>query len=528
MPDTEIIDLPDLLGQLKDIVSAEDLLLDEESRVFFSQDVYEKVDPVLAVVKARTTEQVAEVVGACTAMGTAVIPRGGGMSYTSGYIPVEKDSVMLDMSAMNEILEINTEDMYVTVQAGVTWKQLSEALQDTGLRTPFWGTLSGLHATVGGGASQNCAFWGSGRYGAGADSIVGLEVVLANGTVITTGAGAQVNSQPHFRHFGPDLTGLFCGDTGAFGFKTKVTLKLIPARQERRFISFEFENYETMLASMSAIARSQRSMECFAFDPYLQSQRLKRESLAKDLKQLKGVMKSSGSLVGALKDGAKVALAGRGFMKGVKFSAHCSIEEHTAAAAEAALQAVRELGVSNGGKEIENSLPKINRANPFMPVNSMIGPNGERWAPIHALVSHSKCQQVYSDIEALFERHAEVMEKFSINHGALVATVDTNMVIIEPVLYWEDEITEIHQHYVEDSVLNNIKGYEQNLAAREFVDQLKVELTDLFREAGTVHFQIGKAYQYLEGIAPANQKLIAAIKNILDPERRVNPGSLGL
>ncbi len=528
MADTEIIELPNLINKLEDIVATEDLLLDEKSRVFYSQDVFEKVDPVLAVVRPRTTDQVSRVVKACTAMGAAVIPRGGGMSYTSGYIPVEQDSVMLDMSAMNAIVEINTEDMFVTAESGVTWKQLSEALEDTGLRTPFWGTLSGIHATVGGGASQNGAFWGSGRYGAIVDSIVGLELVLADGTVLNTGAGAQVNSQPHFRHFGPDLTGLFCGDTGAFGFKTKVTLKLIPAREERRYISFEFEEYETLLAAMSAIARSQRTMECFAFDPFLQSQRMKRESIAKDLKQLKGVMKSSGSLMGALKDGAKVALAGRGFLKGVKYSAHCSLEEHTAGAAEASLDVVRELGIKHGGKEIENSLPKINRANPFMPVNSMIGPEGERWAPIHALVSHSKCKQVYADIQALFERHEEAMQKHTMNHGALIATVDTNMVIIEPVLYWEDAITEIHEHYVEDSVIKNIKGFDENLEAREFASQLKEELSILFKEAGTVHFQIGKAYPYMEGIAPANREIISAIKDVLDPQRRVNPGSLGL
>ena len=528
MADTEVIEMPNLINKLADLVSTEDLLLDDESRIFYSQDVFEKVDPVMAVVRPRTTEQVSKVVAACTSMGAAVIPRGGGMSYTSGYIPVEKDSVMLDMSAMNDIVEINTEDMYVTAESGVTWKQLSEALADTGLRTPFWGTLSGIHATVGGGASQNCAFWGSGRYGAGADSIVGLEVVLADGTVMNTGSAAQVNTQPHFRHFGPDLTGLFCGDTGAFGFKTKVTLKLIPAREERRYISFEFEDYETLLAAMSAISRSQRTMECFAFDPFLQSQRMKRESIAKDLKQLKGVMKSSGSVLGALKDGAKVAMAGRGFLKGVKYSAHCSLEEHTAAAAEAALEVVRELGIKHGGKEIENSLPKINRANPFMPVNSMIGPEGERWAPIHALVSHSKCKQVYADIQALFKRHEDAMQKHTINHGALIATVDTNMVIIEPVLYWEDTITEIHRHYVEDSVIKNIKVYDDNPEAHAFASQLKQELSELFMAAGTVHFQIGKAYPYQEGIAPANREIITAIKNMVDPQGRVNPGSLGL
>jgi len=303
--------------------------------------------------------------------------------------------------------------------------------------------------------------------------------------VLKTGAAAQTNSDPFFRHYGPDLTGLFCGDTGAFGFKTKVTLKLIPARAERRFISFEFDDHTSTVKAMSAIGRSQRVMECFAFDPYLQSQRLQRESLAKDFEQLKGVMKSSGSVLGALKDGAKVALSGRGFMKGVKFSVHCSIEEHSAAGADAALEAVRALGIEAGGREIENSLPKINRANPFMPVNSMIGPQGERWAPVHALVSHSKAQMLYDQTIALFERHATTMEGYNMNYGALLATVDTNMMIFEPVLYWEDALTEIHQHYVEDSVLNNISGFEENLEARDFAEKLKDEVCTLFREAGT-------------------------------------------
>ena len=73
--------------------------------------------------------------------------------------------------------------MYVTAQAGCTWKALAEALEGSGYRTPYWGTLSGIHATVGGGASQNSIFWGSGRYGTAADSIIGLEVILADGSV---------------------------------------------------------------------------------------------------------------------------------------------------------------------------------------------------------------------------------------------------------------------------------------------------------------------------------------------------------
>lgn len=517
-----------MLQQLSEALGDEYVLTDADTLALFSQDVYEIGPTAAAVIRPDSTKEVARAVAITVGAGKAVVARGGGMSYTGAYIAAEPGSVLVDLSRMNHILEINQQDMYVTAQAGVTWKQLHDALEPLGLRTPFWGTLSGIHATVGGGASQNCAFWGSGRFGAGVDSIIGLEVVLANGEVLNTGAGGQRNSQPFFRHFGPDLTGLFCGDTGALGVKTAVTLKLMPAYSERRYLSFEFDDYPTMLNTMSAIARSGRATEVFGFDPYLQSQRLQRESIAKDLQQLKGVMQSSGSVLKGLKEGAKVALAGRRYMKNVRYSAHVSLEEHSTAAADESRDHIRHVAIQHGAKEIENSLPKINRANPFMPVNSMIGPLGERWAPVHGLVAHSKLESTFAAVQALFESESENMEKHNVQHGALIATVDTNMVIVEPVLYWHDALTEIHRHYVDDAVLSHIEGFEENLAARDYVAGLRRKLTSLFREQGAVHFQIGKAYQYLEGIEAPNVQLIKAIKQVVDPDNRINPGSLGL
>ena len=150
----------------------------------------------MAVVRPRTTEELAEVVGAVTKAGHPIIARGGGMSYTSGIVPRESGTVIVDTGAMDEVLEINTEDMYVTVQAGCTWQALSEALVGTGYRTPYWGTLSGLHATVGGGMSQNAIFWGSGRYGTAADSVLSLEVVLADGSVANIQGSTRFDNVP--------------------------------------------------------------------------------------------------------------------------------------------------------------------------------------------------------------------------------------------------------------------------------------------------------------------------------------------
>ena len=245
---------------------------------YFAQDVFTRDTPAGVVVAPGDTEQLAAVVAEAVRAGRAVVPRGGGMSYTSGYVPSEAQSVLLDMRRMNRVLEINRADMYVRVEAGITWQALHEALQEQGLKTPYWGTLSGRYATVGGSLSQNSIFWGSGRHGSAADAVLSMEVVLADGSLLNTGSAAQKNARPFFRHFGPDLTGLFTGDGGALGVKATITLKLLPQAAEHGFGSFAFEGYADMCAAMSEIARRDLVTECFGFDPYLQRQRMKRES----------------------------------------------------------------------------------------------------------------------------------------------------------------------------------------------------------------------------------------------------------
>lgn len=185
-----------LLDELTTMLGSEFVLLDDFNCSLFAQDVYTKGKPALAVVQPGDTSELARVVAAVTAAGHAVIARGGGMSYTSGYVPSETGSVMVDTRRLDKILDINADDMYVTVQAGCTWKSLHEALRGTGLRTPYWGTLSGIHATVGGGISQNSIFWGSARHGTAADSVLSLDVVLADGSIVSTGANAQSEGSP--------------------------------------------------------------------------------------------------------------------------------------------------------------------------------------------------------------------------------------------------------------------------------------------------------------------------------------------
>lgn len=516
------------LGVLERELGSEVVRCDRELRVLYSQDVLGKGAVAQAVLSPGNTEELARCVKVAVKAGVALLPRGGGMSYTSGYVPQHDNSVIVDLGRMNRILEVNAEDMYVTVEAGCTWQALYEALKDTGLRTPFWGTLSGRFATVGGGLSQNSIFWGTGQFGPAADSVVSMDVVLADGSVLKTGSAAHVNANAFHRHYGPDLTGVFVGDTGALGFKATVTLRLIPQRQARDGLSFAADDADSLIAFASDVSRAQIASEVFGFDPYLQSQRLKRESLAADVKALAGVMKSAGGIGKALKKGARVAVAGRGYMKDVKFSLHVLVEESCEAAVKHNMAAARELAKKHGLRELENSIPTILRANPFGPVNNMIGPSGERWVPVHGVIPHSRVQAVYDGIEAVFEEHRALLEQFEIGTGYLFATVGANAFVLEPVFFWPDELNEWHREAVEDDHLQRIKGFPANEAARNAVLRLRKALCEVFVSHGAVHMQIARAYPYGEVLDENAWSLVKSLKAKLDPTGCINPGALGL
>lgn len=516
--------LPD---DLAGVVGREQVLTDADSTSLYAQDVHTKDLPALAVVRPGSTAELAEIVRLTAAAGHAVIARGGGMSYTSGYVPKEEGSVIVDVRRMDRVLEINRDDMYVTVECGCTWAKLHGALKGTGLRTPFWGTLSGIRATVGGGVSQNGMFWGSARYGSVADSVLSLTVVLADGRTVRTGSAALANGSPFFRHYGPDLTGLFTCDTGALGFKADVTLRLVPETPARRGLSFAFDTAEQTARAMSAIARADIASECFAFDPYLQQVRMQRDSIVNDVRKLAGVAKASGSVMGALRDSAKLAMAGRGYMKDVKYSLHVLIEERIDAAAEHNAAEVRRLAEAENGRELEDSIPKVLRANPFTPLNNVVGPRGERWVPIHTVIPHSKAVETLAAVQALFDEHAERLDEHGIGVGFLLAVMSTNGFVIEPVFFTPDAMNEIHRDTVEPNVLKSLPGFEANEAARGVTDDLRSKVIDLFRQHGGVHMQIGKAYPYRDGLRPESWRLVDDLKSAVDPSRRVNPGCLG-
>ena len=265
-----ISDFPtaNLAEELSAILGSEHVLLDSADLAFFSSDIFQEGITAELVIAPGTVEELSAAVHLCTSSGRTVIARGGGWSYTGGYLAVRPQSVVVDLRRLNRIVEINTEDMYVTVECGANWKQLLDALREKGFRTPYFGPISGFASTVGGALSQGSFFMGSTQYGTTAETTLGLEVVIADGTILKTGSGASIHApSPFFRTYGPDLTGLFLGDTGALGLKARATLKIIPFPKFSRFASYAIEDQAVVVRLLGQIARTGVAADCYAWDP---------------------------------------------------------------------------------------------------------------------------------------------------------------------------------------------------------------------------------------------------------------------
>ncbi|WP_157801223.1 FAD-binding oxidoreductase [Sphingobium sp. LB126] len=520
---------PEIMDRLRQIVGTEHMIEDAERRDFFSTDLSWRPGEVAdAVIQPASIDELAASVQLVTREGRAVVARGGGMSYTSGYTPVEKNSVLVDMRRMNRILEINEDDMYVIVECGCTWKTLHEALSPLGLRTPYWGPLSGAYATVGGALSQNSLFHGSGTGGTAAESVLGLKVVLADGTVVSTGSWGHKHGSPFWRHFGPDMTGIFLADTGAMGIKAAAALRLVPAPKHTGYLSYRFDTLAAMLAAQVRIARLGIASECYGFDPYYNAGFEKQGITFEEGLSIVGKIARKGGLKG-LKRAAKVAFGGKKILKDVPYSLHMTLDGLTEGVAAEHTDLAAEICVEEGGTEMASSIPTVFRNAPFGGVRTiLLGSDGEIWIPVHGYFPLSVAVKAAEATEKFLAERKPLMEKHGIKTSYLTCFSGPEFVI-EPSFYWRDALGPFRLSLIEPEFAEKWKDIPADEERRAVALGLRDELRGLFDSLGALHLQIGKYYPYQEMMADGTLvHLLKGVKSVVDPQRRVNPGSLGL
>ncbi len=227
-----------ILDELKKIVGEENVLTSKEDMISYSFDATAAMPSVLpdVVVVPENKEQIVEIVKLAGQHKIPIITRGSGTNLSGGTIPI-KNGIVLSMLKLDKIIEIDAENLTARVQPGLIIQKLNDAVAPYGLMyPPDPGTVT--TATMGGSVSECSGGLRGLKYGVTKDYIMGLEVVMADGSVIRTGGKTVKNVS------GYDLTKLFTGAEGTLGIITEITVKLIPAPQYRRSMLAIFDDID--------------------------------------------------------------------------------------------------------------------------------------------------------------------------------------------------------------------------------------------------------------------------------------------
>ncbi|MEO9779985.1 MAG: FAD-binding oxidoreductase [Sedimentitalea sp.] len=206
------------------------------------------VQPI-GVARPANTQEVSDVIRVCSEAGTIVVPQGGGTGLVGGSVASNPNSVILSLSRMAKIEEIDESDFTVIVEAGVVLARLHEQLQAQNLAFPLHLGSEGS-AQIGGLIATNAGGSHAFRYGCMMDLVLGLEVVLPNGE-IWNGMRRLIKDNSGFQ-----LRKLFCGSEGRLGVVTRAALRLYPAPRSRATALIAVPDINAMMVAGNALRRS--------------------------------------------------------------------------------------------------------------------------------------------------------------------------------------------------------------------------------------------------------------------------------
>jgi glycolate oxidase len=234
-----------LLHRLKGMLPGGELVLTPQTLKEYASDKWFAAQQPDAVARPRSVKSVSTILRFANRHRIPVTPRGAGHGYVGGCVPVY-GGIVLSLERMNRIREINAADYVTVVEPGVITQQLQEAVEKRGLFYPP-DPASRANNFIGGNIATNAGGPRCLKYGVTRDYVLGLEVVLADGTLV------RVGGRTHKNKTGFDLTRLFVGSEGLLGVITEATLKLIPLPPFRACLSIGFGSMPNAVRALQAV-----------------------------------------------------------------------------------------------------------------------------------------------------------------------------------------------------------------------------------------------------------------------------------
>ncbi len=461
-------DMKTVVASLEDILGPEYVATDREICYVYSQDCsIEKGYVPDVVLRPNTTEEVSEIMRVVNQHKVSLYPRGAAASLVLMGVPLKENAIVMDLTRMNRIIELDEESMCVSVGTGITWSELETWLKGKGWYTGFIGPGPGRSTTIGGAISVCSVYYGSAKYGTAADITLGLEVVLPTGEVIRTGSAALEKAKRHTRYgIGFDATGLFCGDQGILGVKTEATLKLFPLPKTTGFFTFGYTDLDTChdaLYQMTAL------------------------HIASDL----GYM-----------DQLKVSLGPSKY----RYLIHGKVESHSDEELAAQMALFSEIAEKTGGEDCGESLGKLLFGELVYEYFPMAGAFGNYGATCNK-VPIAQGKEIHGKFMAIQEKYNAEIEKYKIL-AVFYTFISGSCMDILPQF----------QIPVDDP------------EGAEFGRKIWKEFIGEEVKEGCVHYWLGKVIgdRVAENYQPAYYEFVKKIKDTLDPNRILNPGLLNL